>query len=200
MLAMSFGLAKGSTENGGVTWTASAGKAAMKPIGASLTGTQTGATGDGDIIDLANGAPLSFAPTAGAVRSLCGRSWRRSISSVGLHDGRARAWEERRVYERARSAGRSSSSGRARALRGHRVERRVDCQRAGVLFGGESAVFLVLNEEWRRMLAQRFGISRDDSMLVTLILIGVGAEPFKRKTSSIGKRRPPRMPCSASTR
>ncbi len=58
---------------------------------------------------------------------------------------------------------------------------------AGVLFGDVSAVFLVLNEEWRRMLAQLFGISRDDSMLLTLILLGVGAEALQRKTSSIVK-------------
>ncbi len=59
---------------------------------------------------------------------------------------------------------------------------------AGVLFGDVSAVFLVLNEEWRRTLARLFGISRDDSMLVTLILIGVAAEALHRKTSWIRKR------------
>ena len=35
----------------------------------------------------------------------CGRSSRRSISSVGLREGRARAWEELRVCERGPLSG-----------------------------------------------------------------------------------------------
>jgi hypothetical protein len=65
VVAMSFGLAKGSTENGGVAWTASAGLAALKQAGATLTPSATNVSGDSSILDQSNGGvPISFAPTA----------------------------------------------------------------------------------------------------------------------------------------
>lgn len=64
VVAMSFGMAKGSTENGGVTWNAVGGLEALKQAGAHLSTSQTHVEGTTSIIDLAAGAPISFAPTA----------------------------------------------------------------------------------------------------------------------------------------
>jgi hypothetical protein len=64
VVAMSFGLTKGATENGGVTWQAVGGLEALKQAGGHISTSQAHVVGSTEILDLAHGEPVSFAPTA----------------------------------------------------------------------------------------------------------------------------------------
>jgi hypothetical protein len=58
---------------------------------------------------------------------------------------------------------------------------------ARLLFRDASVALLVLDEAWPRMLVRLFGISRDDSPLVTAILIGLAAGALHDKAAAIRK-------------
>jgi hypothetical protein len=65
VLALSFGMTKGSTENGGVVWNSTGGLEALKQIGANIATSKANVAGDVGILDQTNGGvPISFAPTA----------------------------------------------------------------------------------------------------------------------------------------
>jgi hypothetical protein len=56
-----------------------------------------------------------------------------------------------------------------------------------LLFRDASVALLVLDEARHRMLVRLFGISRDDSLLVTTILIGAAAGALHDKAAAIRK-------------